>query len=218
MADGSRLKERATSRRSVPDSWVNRKEIFPCLPWPKLSAGLCLAFLSTRLNTGTGDRRWCGPDGFSDGALRCVGSGAGRVPLVSLIRLDSEPTRALSPARSQHWPDIMNEMWTISRDSAALAGRSARWRGTSQRLGVFSVLSQQLAEPQAQSLIRERGEKNGSSAVYKSWQRESSLGTFVWGASTVRRDCLQFPRWSSWCRVVAGNSSRFCPGRSQETS
>lgn len=83
MADGSRLKEQATSHRSVPDSWVNRKEIFPCLPWPKLSAGLCLAFLSTRLNTGTGDRRWCGPDGFSGGALRCVGSGAGRVPLIA---------------------------------------------------------------------------------------------------------------------------------------
>lgn len=84
-----------------------------------------------------------------------------------LIRLDSEPTRALSPARSQHWPYIMNEMWTISRDSAALAGRSARWRGTCQRLGVFSVLLQQLAEPQAQSLIRERGKERGQCSLQK---------------------------------------------------
>lgn len=118
----------------------------------------------------------CGPDGFSAGALRCVGSGAGRVPLVSPIGLDSEPTRAFGPARSQHWPYIMNEMRTISRDSAALAGRSARWRGTSQRLGVFSVLSQQLAEPQARSLIRERGERTGAVQFTK-----ADNGRALWG-------------------------------------
>lgn len=168
MADGLRLKERATSRRSVPDSWVNRKEIFSCLPWPKLAADLCLAFLSTRLNTGIGDRCWC------EWARRllwwcpvmCRQLRGPRSPYC-LIGLDSEPTRALSPALSQHWPHIMNEMRTISRDSAALAGRSARWRGTCQWLGVFSVLLQKLAEPQAQTLIREWGKERGQCSLQK---------------------------------------------------
>lgn len=53
-ADGSRRKARATSHRWLPDSWVNRKEIFPCLTWLKLATDLCLVFLSTWLNTGTG--------------------------------------------------------------------------------------------------------------------------------------------------------------------
>lgn len=72
MADGSLLKERATSHRSLPDSWVNRKEIFPCLPWLKLSADLCLVFLSTWLNTGTGPV-WEEPEGSSKSVLWCVG-------------------------------------------------------------------------------------------------------------------------------------------------
>jgi len=48
-AGGSRLKERATSRRWLPDSWVNRKDIFPCLTWPKPSTDLPLLSFSVRM-------------------------------------------------------------------------------------------------------------------------------------------------------------------------
>lgn len=54
MADGLHRKIRATSRRWLPNSWVNRKEIFPCFSWPGFSTDLCLVFLSIWLNTGTG--------------------------------------------------------------------------------------------------------------------------------------------------------------------
>lgn len=49
MVGGSRRTERATSHRWLPDSWVNRKEIFPCLTWPKLSTELPLLSLSVRM-------------------------------------------------------------------------------------------------------------------------------------------------------------------------
>lgn len=54
MADVLRRKIRATSRRWLPNSWVNRKEIFPCFSWPGFSTDLCLVFLSIWLKTGTG--------------------------------------------------------------------------------------------------------------------------------------------------------------------
>lgn len=49
MAGGSRLQERATSHRWLPDSWVNRKEIFPCLTWLKLSTDLPLLSFSVHM-------------------------------------------------------------------------------------------------------------------------------------------------------------------------
>lgn len=49
MANGSRLKDGATSHRWLPDSWVNRKEIFPCLTWLKLSTDLPLLSLSVHM-------------------------------------------------------------------------------------------------------------------------------------------------------------------------
>lgn len=47
--NGSQLKERATSHRWLPDSWVNRKEIFPCLTWLKLSTDLPLLSFSVHM-------------------------------------------------------------------------------------------------------------------------------------------------------------------------
>lgn len=104
----------------------------------------------------------------------------------------------------------MNEEQTINRDSAALIIVSAR-SGNMPTTQCIQHIIAIVGRTQAQFSIKYP--KRKGSGFYQSWQQETSLRTFVWGASIEWHDCVcnfltgRF-RGIFWCQVILSNSSQ----------
>lgn len=105
---------------------------------------------------------------------------------------------------------VMNEEQTINRDSAALIIVSAR-SGNMPTTQCIQHIIAIVGRTQAQFSIKYQ--KRKGSGFYQSWQQETSLRTFVWGASIEWHDCVcnfltgRF-RGIFWCQVILSNSSQ----------
>lgn len=147
-AGGSRLKERATSHRWLPDSWVNRKEIFPCLTWPKPSTDLPLLSFSVHMaehwyRTSIGKAKDFSEASCDEPVVTppypATVSSVSRMPGLWAHSSEESPFGSVSINRSE---------WMRSRQSTETQQHS--WvqvpdRGTFQQLSAFSILLQLLA-------------------------------------------------------------------------